>query len=300
MLARLYRLLWHIFYLYVCIRNILKNVKLRLQALTLWSYDFCRSQVSIERRNYLFFQKHKTKLTKLPTHLNIIIGPENRDVNEKVLTRIFKYALQMNISYISFYDTRPIDAGHVNMRKIDTPKHIHSEELHKHHLKWTVLDPNAHVNGTTLNGKIVLNGSAKHKLSNGAINGKSNGVHKPQRMTGHTIEIFKITDYAGRNLLTEVCRDLFKIRHTQEIQELLKDRNSLMDRINIELSKRMHGLPDPELSLVFNEHTCSYGMMPWQTRFTEFHTLNSRQYFNESAFMNVLYRYSRCEQRWGK
>lgn len=91
------------------------------------------------------------------------------------------------------------------------------------------------------------------------------------------------------------------MRKTNEVQELLKDRRALTDGIDTLLNKRLgFAVTEPELCIVFSRQTCTYGLLPWHARFTEFHTHRTGQYFGPKEFSQVLYKYARCEQRWGK
>lgn len=85
-----------------------------------------------------------------------------------------------------------------------------------------------------------------------------------------------------------------------DIQNLLEDRTLLTERIDKELCRHLGGLTEPDLSIIFHENMCTFGMLPWHTRFTEFHRHPAGQHFDVKTFSHILYKFSRCEQRWGK
>lgn len=101
-------------------------------------------------------------------------------------------------------------------------------------------------------------------------------------------------------MIAEVCRNLFRQRHTKEVEELLKQKCQLTERLDKEMSHLLEHLSEPELSIVFSETLCTFGTLPWHTRFTEFQRFVTGQRFDAQSFAHILYRYSRCEQRWGK
>ncbi|KAJ6637002.1 Dehydrodolichyl diphosphate synthase complex subunit nus1 [Pseudolycoriella hygida] len=57
---------------------------------------------------------------------------------------------------------------------------------------------------------------------------------------------------------------------------------------------------DPELGLYFDDVCCTFGLLPWQLRLTEFVKVNFYSTINITNFLDALYIYSKCEQRFGK
>lgn len=109
-----------------------------------------------------------------------------------------------------------------------------------------------------------------------------------------------MVNYAdGKPLLANICQDLHAQRHSEDVKELLRDRTKLSNKISAMLAERLNNLPEPELAIVFNKYTCTFGLLPWHTRFTEFHTIMTSRYFDVEAFSKVLYSFSRCQQRFG-
>lgn len=57
--------------------------------------------------------------------------------------------------------------------------------------------------------------------------------------------------------------------------------------------------PDPELALYFGAVCCTYGFLPWHIRLTEFLPVTSQRTMTVATFISNLYKYAKCEQRFG-
>lgn len=72
------------------------------------------------------------------------------------------------------------------------------------------------------------------------------------------------------------------------------------DSIDQELNK-FYGLPDPDLAIYFGSSCCTKGFMPWQIRLTEFIEISHKlQSLSLEKYLLVLYKFAKCEQRFGK
>nr|XP_003705367.1 PREDICTED: dehydrodolichyl diphosphate syntase complex subunit Nus1 [Megachile rotundata] len=70
------------------------------------------------------------------------------------------------------------------------------------------------------------------------------------------------------------------------------------DLINEKLN--LWRVPDPDLGVIYGHVCCTYGVLPWQTRITEFFTLPLHFSLSVKDFTCLLEKYSKCEQRYGK
>ncbi|BFF95415.1 dehydrodolichyl diphosphate synthase complex subunit nus1 [Drosophila madeirensis] len=261
--------------------ELLRQQHQTLYALVRGSYDFCRGKDARERHERRLLAECKASLTKVPQHLVLIIAPDDHYVNAARLNAIFGYALAIGIKHVSVYDRREEKDSYVELEPICQPREDSSGRCYI----WTARTVHNKTNGHT---------NGHHKRCNGYANGV-NGTHIPQ------LQVYRIRPADCHALIADVCRDLFEIRKTPLVQGLLQKRESLTEEITLRLAKRLgYEAPDPDLGIIFARQTCTYGLMPWHVRFTEFHTHRSDRYFNVECFTKVLYRYSRCEQRWGK
>lgn len=168
----IYKYLWQLLHCLVSLYEICLWLRLRLIAFTVWSYDLCRSTSERLQSDYDFLQQCKKQLTKIPKHLNLIIGPENTQVNDELLTRIFAYALHMNINCVSFYDTRYMNISKsakpvTALEKLECPKGWKRKMVNAHHSVWYIckdkpLNVNKSANGSI---PVLTNGHLLDKVS---------------------------------------------------------------------------------------------------------------------------------------
>ncbi|XP_026844258.1 dehydrodolichyl diphosphate synthase complex subunit NUS1 [Drosophila persimilis] len=261
--------------------ELLRRLHQKFHALVCGSYDFCRGKNARERHENRLLADCKARLTKMPQHLVLIIAPDDYYVDAGRLNAIFGYALAIGIKHISVYDRREEKHGYVDLAPLCQPRDDSNGSSRS--FVWPAKLAH-HKNGHT-------NGHKKNGYANGV-----NGTHLPQQL-----QVYRIRPADCHALIADVCRDLYEIRETPLVKGLLQKRESLTEQITLRLAKRLgYDAPDPDLGIIFARQTCTYGLMPWHVRFTEFHTHPSDRYFNVESFTKVLYRYSRCEQRWGK
>lgn len=74
-----------------------------------------------------------------------------------------------------------------------------------------------------------------------------------------------------------------------------------IDYIDEKLRKLYGDLPDPDLAVYFGNVCCTTGFMPWQIRLTEFIPISYKlPSLTFEKYVRVLYKYAKCEQRFGK
>lgn len=131
----------------------------RLHALASRSYDYWQCD------HRALFERAVHELQKLPQHLVLIIGPDERYVDAEQLKRIFDYARIVCIPYISVYDTRTARDGYVDVsrfcqssedrRYLWPPKQTNKEQkLQQNGYKTDHIHPmtNGVMNGNVSNG----------------------------------------------------------------------------------------------------------------------------------------------------
>ncbi|KAH8413199.1 hypothetical protein KR009_008737 [Drosophila setifemur] len=257
--------------------ELLWRIRERLNALVRWSYDHLwRSRAARELHERRVLTACRSQLTKTPQHLVLVISPSEAAVDAALLGRIFGFALDVGIQHVSVYDKREQGGGFVELAELGQS----TGEGKGSCFKWPSKPKMSE--GEPLNGQ--------------KTNGYVNGSHSPQ------LQIYQISTADGHALIADVCRELYEDRRTPMVQGLLSQkREALTEQINAMLTKRLGFVaPEPELGIVFARQTCTYGLLPWHVRFTEFHTHPSGRHFDVEAFANILSKYSRCEQRWGK
>lgn len=263
MSCKIHKTLWILVTILIAFFDVLNLCIRKIKAFCMRSYDSLNLRHVSYEIEYL--ECCKPDLTKIPKHLSIIVGPEN-DTEPDVLSKIAAYALVMDIDYISYYDVRE----EFTLEKVQVPKFISSKKMQNGHFLWS------------MPGDRSKTAQLKYK----------NGMEK-------AIEVVVLSKNDGKPLIAEVCRELFEQRDSSEIQETLKDRTLLTSKISKVLQKKLNNMPDPDCAIIFNKHLCTFGFLPWHTGFTEFHLIKTGSYFNVGTFARVLYRFSKCEQRFG-
>lgn len=137
------------------------------------------------------------------------------------------------------------------------------------------------------NGTVATNGGH----TNGAnSNGTGNGFAAHQRKP---IAVHLIDPVLNRTHLVDVSREL--------CARSIAPKDIDIPTVNASVERALNALPEPELAFYFDEHCCTYGLSPWQTRLTEFVRLERRASDVQlGSYLRALYKYSKCEQRFGK
>lgn len=99
---------------------------------------------------------------------------------------------------------------------------------------------------------------------------------------------------AGKSLTVKVCRNI-----AADIQSGSLSKVTIQE-VDDRLRKLFFDLPDPDLALYFGGICSTFGLSPWHFRLTEFINANSLKALTSKTFVYALYRYSKCEQRFGK
>ncbi|XP_011296904.1 dehydrodolichyl diphosphate syntase complex subunit nus1 [Fopius arisanus] len=92
------------------------------------------------------------------------------------------------------------------------------------------------------------------------------------------------------------------IEFTKELSHAVSQGFLKTSEIDIKLidEKLQYNFPDPDLAIVCGKTFSTFGVLPWHIRVTEFVHLSTHHDVTQQDFMNILVRYDRCEQRYGK
>lgn len=188
---RIYKCLWRLLLLLVSLYDVCRWLHFRVIAFALWSYDLCQTHAKRKQNECEFLRQCKRQLNKIPKHLNLIIGPEAQHVNEELLSRIFTYALYMNIECVSYYDTR-IDTNdssrvrRIPLSKVQCPESWKCKSSEDHRAVWYSASGD---NVDLSNGKELENGhdlcSSMHNSSK-ALNGH---ISSATAKTSNSLEV---------------------------------------------------------------------------------------------------------------
>lgn len=120
-----------------------------------------------------------------------------------------------------------------------------------------------------------------------AVRNRTNGAK-------HKMQVQLVSYVDGKREIAQLAQSLGKgvitgaLKAEEVTQELLENK--------LELG----GLPDPDLAIVCGKTCCTYGLLPWHIKITEFLLLDSHRNFKVTDFVRLLEKYAKCEQRYGK
>lgn len=203
-------------------------------------------------------------LTKVPAHLVVMLGPELPDYRQ--LARFICWGLAAGVGHVSFYDHR------------GTLKRNHHRVL-EHMVRLPRADSD----------QIVWTAQLKPGLPIPPRNGYRRRL----------VVCFFGPQEDGRGQLVKTTRTIG--------QELRDGRIASPEDITIETVDRkqrdyFRDVPDPDLAVYYGAVCCTYGLLPWQIRLTEFVQVHapSLRDTGPAHLLDCLFRFAKCEQRFGK
>ncbi|XP_028165812.1 dehydrodolichyl diphosphate synthase complex subunit Nus1 [Ostrinia furnacalis] len=127
------------------------------------------------------------------------------------------------------------------------------------------------------------------KLPN--LNGYTNGTQ------AHTVTVNIFTSSDGRPKIAQCISDIAnnKVICRRESEEYTAQ--ELGEALAVMYPP---AIPDPELILYSGSLCSSHGFLPWQVRLTEFVQVSIDHCINVNSYLGALYKYNKCDQRFGK
>ncbi|XP_076249238.1 transport and golgi organization 14 [Calliopsis andreniformis] len=125
---------------------------------------------------------------------------------------------------------------------------------------------------------------------------KPNTKHMQNGITGPKLKtrISLLSPLDGKEEIVTLTKQLAEAVVTGTIKLDEIDTDLLNEKLN------SRGIPDPDLGLIYGRVCSTYGVLPWQTRITEFFTLPVHFSLSVKDFGYLLEKYNKCEQRHGK
>jgi len=255
----------------------------------------------------------RSSLPKIPSHISFIVLEECLDFD--ALAKLIIWSIVLGIENISLYDWE----GRIKRNQDKLLLSIHKNIKERGTLAgpcclvWRSQADSLTVDRTVIvskngtmypdvngNGRILLNGKGKglngiQEGKNGIQEGRSNGIQEGSngirgKENEQTINISLLCSRNGKEDIASCARELSgSQRSTLITEELLGQR----------LTSSTH-LPDPSLVVRLGLLQSNVEYPPWQLRLTEMHSIDSTRALSVQQFTDVIKRYSRCEQRFGK
>lgn len=213
---------------------------------------------------YDHLQRDLGNLSKLPRHMSFVI---NEDVATDYcdVANLIVWTIALGIPYITLYDRHGLlKAGEFRLGKVVKDKIA------------SLIGPEKS-EGIDI---ILKNSSTRYE----------NGVTYPKRVC---VQLLSEDD--GKGDILESAR---------RIASDYSQKNLDIKQINIDYVdqslKATGNIPDPELALLFGSTNSLMGFLPWQTRLTEIMRVPTMRNIHYSTFTELLQKYSKCNQRFGK
>ncbi|XP_052900874.1 dehydrodolichyl diphosphate synthase complex subunit nus1-like [Anopheles moucheti] len=199
-------------------------------------------------------------VSKIPTHLVVLLGPEQPDYLR--LSQFIYWSYAAGIAYVSFYDHNgTIKRNHEQIKRFVGEVPLED----KLHIRWSDQD---------------------HESVD------MNTVPSNQRCT--VVRFLSPED--GKQGLVSLSRSIGESMRRRDL--FPSDVN--IEFLDSRLQASSGYVPDPDLAVYFGEVCSTYGLLPWQIRLTEFLPLEWRlEDSNEHHFVDCLLRFAKCEQRLG-
>ena len=233
-------------------------------------------------------------LTKIPSSIALIATSEDVKndtdfgIEEKVI-QIIKWCAIIGIPYVSIFD--------------ENGEFIKKKSYFEQRLKYLDKLPES---TNERHARNLRSNSYQLKV----ISGCKDDFFNVDKIGTHSVRVTFLSEEHGRKHIVKVAKDLVK-----EANVMLNNNPSNGNGLEApiitlsSMEKRMqeeYDFPDPEVVILMNSIPCLFGFLPWQVRLSEIIHLPDYDALNDpsgrntlQAFTSVLFRYSKCEQRFG-
>ncbi|XP_004932689.1 dehydrodolichyl diphosphate synthase complex subunit Nus1 [Bombyx mori] len=121
------------------------------------------------------------------------------------------------------------------------------------------------------------------------LNGYTNGI------PAHKIVVNIFSCQNGRSTITQCIKEMCE----EKIPYNRKSDQITAQEFDDVISAVYPSIPDPDLALFSGPVCCTHGLLPWQIRLTEFISLSVDYNLSVESFVGAMYKYSKCDQRFG-
>ncbi|ODM94315.1 Dehydrodolichyl diphosphate syntase complex subunit NUS1 [Orchesella cincta] len=215
-------------------------------------------------------------------------------MNLQTIAKVVAWASAANIPVISLYDYN----GILKTRYKELGGYIQEEIIQDF---WAVKKTRAN------NDPPIVKFHNVHKT-----NGYTNGINGTKALD--TVHIFVFSRNDGKPNIVRAVKDIYldKFERNSNIinpavpksdDEKLIDENTLdsyLNRYNGWSSHIAEAKTEPDLLLILGNVKSTLGFLPWHIRLTEIHWLPSLKRIEMCDFLGTLYKYAKCQQRFGK
>ncbi|CAH2235582.1 jg4513 [Pararge aegeria aegeria] len=122
------------------------------------------------------------------------------------------------------------------------------------------------------------------------LNGYTNGTQ------AHTVYINIFSESDGRLKIAQCIKLIAK----EHLQSNRCSEEYTAQEFSETLMHLYPSIPDPELVLYTGPLCSTFGLLPWHIRLSEFIQLSVNHNININSYLGALYKYNKCDQRFGK
>lgn len=220
-------------------------------------------------------------LPKIPQHIAFLFL---EDISFPDLARLLVWTVMADIPVVSLFDPR----GELKARQDELLLAVRKE-----YVRQTAADKipplslswRPHTNAETV--VVTSGGSYMYPDANG--NGSSSGG------CGKSLTVSLLCPKDGKEDVVKAARDISSDVETGRLNLSDVSEQLVGDRL-----KTNKSLPDPCLLVRFGSIASNANFLPWQIRLTEMHHLATHKRIASDKLLEVLFKYAKCHQRFGK
>ncbi|KAL7300170.1 hypothetical protein TKK_0007016 [Trichogramma kaykai] len=208
---------------------------------------------------------------KYPKHVALIVS--DRVTSSIDVNKFINWCIAAKIHYVSVYDCKGILQK--NVKEIEK-KFIQLKPQMAEKIEW-----NCHLIDSTDKTLLKI-----EKISSDVS--ESNSVI--QSSDYHKIQFLSYGD--GKQKIVDCIKSMVNKKYLTQCS--MEELQALLD------STLSTGFPDLDLAIVVGSSMCSYGLLPWHTKVTEFFTVPANFNASFETFKSILIKFSKSEQRYGR
>ncbi|RWS01934.1 nogo-B receptor-like protein [Dinothrombium tinctorium] len=253
-------------------------------------FEFFRKRLQFAARKHTANERSNFSVdksfSKLPQHLAVIANCDHSGVHSIVdtISLIVYWCSLLEIEYITLYDAK--GSPHFSALALPT--------LYSHRFVSGLLIKHK----KSIESKIKqIQSNSKQKHSFTLKNGTS--FKRPCFTLNNDIDASRLSKVTfisavdGRQTIVQVTKDIAS-----------KMKRNMLNTVNPNeistLIQEKNHFPDVDLAVILGSTPCVFSFPPWQLRVTEILTIQNHDRLEVEDFIEVISKYSKCQQRFGK
>lgn len=222
-----------------------------------------------------------SRLPKMPQHIAFLFL---EDLSCADIAKLIVWTVMADIPVISLFDP----SGELKERqdelllavRIEYVEQTSADEIPPLSLSWR-----PHTDSET----VVVHSGGKYMYPDTNGNGSSSvGSEKK-------LSVSLLCPKDGKKDIVNAAREI-----ASEVEKGGLNPSDISEQFLSDKLKTNQGLPDPCLLVRFGSVASNADFPPWQIRLTEMHHLTTHRRITSDQYLEVLFKYAKCHQRFGK